>query len=105
MAATPQKPVHWAPDVAISDFGSPCSEATSSDSIASTYSLEYINSQLVAHGFTHSPGLSFEGLSSSDTDQLARCLLAMLSQRVVRWRSCVIARVTPVSFRDFTLKY
>ncbi|KAG1774155.1 Afadin and alpha-actinin-binding-domain-containing protein [Suillus placidus] len=67
MAATPRKLVHWAFDVSISDFGSP---------------LEYINSQLVAHGFTHSPGLSFDGLSNSDTDQLARCLLAMLSQRV-----------------------
>ncbi|KAG2345803.1 hypothetical protein BDR05DRAFT_988455 [Suillus weaverae] len=82
MAATPRKLVHWAFDVSISDFGSPCSEATSSDSVASTSSLEYINSQLVAHGFTHSPGLSFDGLSNSDTDQLARCLLAMLSQRV-----------------------
>jgi hypothetical protein len=82
--ATPRKLVHWGLDVSISDFGSPCSEATSSDSVASTSSLEYINSQLVAHGFTHSPGLSFEGLSNSDTDQLARCLLAMLSQRVVR---------------------
>ncbi|KAG1735884.1 Afadin and alpha-actinin-binding-domain-containing protein [Suillus paluster] len=81
MAATPRKLVHWALDVSISDFGSPCSEATSSDSVASTSSLQYINSQLVAHGFTHSPGLSFEGLSNSDTDQLAKCLLAMLSQR------------------------
>ncbi|KAG2137743.1 Afadin and alpha-actinin-binding-domain-containing protein [Suillus cothurnatus] len=82
MAATPQKLVHWGLDVSISDFGSPCSEATSSDSGASTSSLEYINSQLIAHGFTHSPGLSFEGLSNSNTDQLAKCLLAMLSQRV-----------------------
>ncbi|KAG1737211.1 Afadin and alpha-actinin-binding-domain-containing protein [Suillus lakei] len=82
MAATPRRLVHWALDVSISDFGSPCSEATSTDSVASTSSLEYINSQIVAHGFTHSPGISFEGLSNSDTDQLARCLLAMLSQRV-----------------------
>ncbi|KAG2137581.1 Afadin and alpha-actinin-binding-domain-containing protein [Suillus bovinus] len=82
MATTPRKLVHWALDVSISGFGSPCSEATSSDSVSSTSSLEYINSQLVAHGFTHSPGLSFEGLSNSDADQLARCLLAMLSQRV-----------------------
>ncbi|KAG1812890.1 Afadin and alpha-actinin-binding-domain-containing protein [Suillus subaureus] len=82
MAVTPRKLVHWTLDVSISDFGSPCSEATSSDSVASTSSLEYINSQLVAHGFAHSPGLSFEGLSNSDTDQLAKCLLAMLSQRV-----------------------
>ncbi|KIK35209.1 hypothetical protein CY34DRAFT_812336 [Suillus luteus UH-Slu-Lm8-n1] len=80
--ATPRKLVHWGLDVSISDLGSPCSEGTSSDSVASTSSLEYINSQLIAHGFTHSPGLSFEGLSNSDTDQLARCLLAMLSQRV-----------------------
>ncbi|KAG2363148.1 Afadin and alpha-actinin-binding-domain-containing protein [Suillus spraguei] len=82
MAVTPRKLVHWALDVSISDFGSPCSEATSSDSVASTSSLEYINSQLIAHGFAHSPGLSFEGLSNSDIDQLAKCLLAMLSQRV-----------------------
>ncbi|KAG2103085.1 Afadin and alpha-actinin-binding-domain-containing protein [Suillus discolor] len=82
MAVTPRKLVHWGLDVSISDLGSPCSEATSSDSVASTSSLEYINSQLVAHGFTHSPGISFEGLSNSDADQLARCLLAMLGQRV-----------------------
>ncbi|OJA18318.1 hypothetical protein AZE42_02805 [Rhizopogon vesiculosus] len=82
MAAMPQKLVHWALDVSISDFGSPYSEASSSDSVTSTSSLQYINSQLVAHGFTPSPGLSCDGLSNSDIDKLAKCLLAMLSQRV-----------------------
>ena len=99
MAATPRNLVHWALDVSISDFGSPYSEATSSDSVASTSSLQYISSQLVAHGFTPSPGLSFEGLSNSDTDKVARCLLAMLSQRAVRWRSCMITQVVWVSFK------
>lgn len=98
----PQTLVHRALDTSISDFGSPSSEASSSDSSAFTSSLQYINAQLVAHGFTPSPGLSCEGLSKSDTDILAKCLLAMLSQRVVRC-SCMIAQVMPASLRFFRI--
>ncbi|KAH9945758.1 Afadin and alpha-actinin-binding-domain-containing protein [Amylocystis lapponica] len=81
MADTPRRLVHWALDVSLSDFGSPFSN-TSSESISSTSSLQYINSQLIAHGFTHQPGLSLEGLSKDDTEKVVKCLLSMLGQRV-----------------------
>ncbi|KAF9224074.1 hypothetical protein BS17DRAFT_880114 [Gyrodon lividus] len=74
------KNVHWALDVSVSDFGSPFSDASSS--FTSTSSLQYINSQLVAHGFTMSPGLSLEGISNENSERVAKCLLSMLSQRV-----------------------
>jgi hypothetical protein len=45
--------------------------------------VEYINAQLVSHGFLLSPGLSFDGLSSTDVESWSKCLLSMLSQRVV----------------------
>ena len=80
--ATPKKLVHWALDVSLSGLGSPFSEATSSDSIA-TSSLDYINAQLLAHGFTHEKGLSLDGLAKEDTDKVIKCLLGMLSQRIV----------------------
>ena len=82
MEHTPQKLVHWALDVSMSEFGSPLSQA-SSDSTTSTSSLQYINSQLVAHGFIQNPGISFEGLAKKDFDLAVKCLLSMLSQRVV----------------------
>lgn len=83
MAITPRKLVHWAlDDVSMSDFGSPFSTA-SSDSMVSTSSLHYINSQLVAHGFTSSPGLSLDGIANNDSERVVKCLLSMLSQRVV----------------------
>ena len=80
--ATPKKLVHWALDVSLSSLGSPFSEATSSDSIA-TSSLDYINAQLLAHGFAHEKGLCLDGLAKEDTDRVIKCLLAMLSQRIV----------------------
>ncbi|KIK79748.1 hypothetical protein PAXRUDRAFT_833943, partial [Paxillus rubicundulus Ve08.2h10] len=75
------KNVHWELDVSVSEFGSPFSDASSS-SFTSTSSFQYINSQLVAHGFTKSPGLSLEGASNENSERVAKCLLAMLSQRV-----------------------
>lgn len=81
MAATPKKLVHWALDMSFSGFGSPFSDASSESN--STSSLQYINSQLIAHGFTHSPGLSLDGLSKDDSDRVVKCLLGMLTQRVV----------------------
>jgi hypothetical protein len=83
MTATPGKLVHWAlDDGPMSDFGSPFS-TTSSESMSSTSSLQYINSQLLAHGFTSAPGLSFDGISNADSERLIKCLLSMLSQRIV----------------------
>lgn len=83
--ATPKKKsvVHWALDASLSDFGSPFSEGSSADSTSSTSSLQYINSQLLAHGFTQNPGLSLEGLQKEDSERVVKCLLGMLSQRIV----------------------
>ncbi|KAH8991706.1 Afadin and alpha-actinin-binding-domain-containing protein [Lactarius akahatsu] len=80
MAATPapaqKNTVHWAP--------SPLSDASSvsTTSINSTSTLQYVNSQLVSHGFALLPGLSLDSLSSTEADGVTKCLLAMLSQRV-----------------------
>ncbi|KAI0773249.1 Afadin and alpha-actinin-binding-domain-containing protein [Trametes elegans] len=80
--ATPKKLVHWALNASLSDLGSPFSDAGSSESCSSTSSLQYINSQLVAHGFTHGDGLSLDGLAKQDADKVVKCILGMLSQRI-----------------------
>lgn len=54
-----------------------------SSEVYPTSTLEYINSQLVAHGFACSPGLSLDGLANDDSERVVKCLLAMLSQRIV----------------------
>ncbi|KAN0132821.1 Afadin- and alpha -actinin-Binding domain containing protein [Lactarius tabidus] len=84
MAATPapaqKNTVHWAP----SPVQSPLSDtsSTSTTSIYSTSTLHYVNSQLISHGFVLPPGLSLDSLSSAEADEVTKCLLAMLSQRV-----------------------
>lgn len=83
MACTPRKLVHWSTDNEFV-YGSPYSDASSSDSINSTSTLSYINSQLIAHGFARGTGVSMEGLSKEDMEKMTKCLLGMLSQRVVR---------------------
>lgn len=83
MAETPKKVVHWVSDPSPSQLGSPFSDAASSESMSSTSSLQYVNSQLIAHGFTHAPGLSLDGLGKEDMDKVVKCLLAMLGQRIV----------------------
>lgn len=84
MAATPKKLVHWALDMSKSpQFGSPLSEASSSDTNPPTSSLPSINAQLIAHGYTPQPGLSLEGTAKEDAEKVVKCLLAMLSQRIV----------------------
>ncbi|KAG6879947.1 hypothetical protein C0992_009305 [Termitomyces sp. T32_za158] len=55
------------------------------DSVASidaASSIDYINSQLIAHGFVQSPGIVLGKIASSDSERLVKCLLGMLSQRV-----------------------
>jgi hypothetical protein len=76
---TPQRhSVHWAPSP------SPSSPSLSSvSSVSSTSTLQYINAQLVSHGFVLTPGLCLDGLSSADVESVTKCLLSMLSQRVV----------------------
>ncbi|EJC99972.1 uncharacterized protein FOMMEDRAFT_170062 [Fomitiporia mediterranea MF3/22] len=83
MACTPHKSVQWSNNNEVNEFvyGSPYSEASSTDSISAGSTLQYINSQLLAHGFARGTGISFEGLSKDDADKLSKCLIGMLSQR------------------------
>lgn len=85
MASTPHKSVQWSNKNEVNEFvyGSPYSEASSSDSINASSTFQYINSQLIAHGYTRGSGVSFEGLSREDSDKLSKCMLGMLSQRNV----------------------
>ena len=50
-----------------------------------TSSLQYLNSQLIAHGFAHNPGISLDGLSTANTESVVKVLLSLLNQRVVRF--------------------
>ncbi|KIJ34811.1 hypothetical protein M422DRAFT_262997 [Sphaerobolus stellatus SS14] len=54
----------------------------SSEDYEQTSTLQYVNSQLVAHGFARSQGLSLDGISASDGERVVKCLMSMLSQRV-----------------------
>ncbi|TFK48399.1 hypothetical protein OE88DRAFT_1810308 [Heliocybe sulcata] len=80
MSKTPQRAVHWA--LQGSPVGSPFTEGSSTESFSSGSSLQFINDQLISHGFTHSPGLSLEALANIDAEKVVKCLLAMLSQRI-----------------------
>ncbi|KAI0791937.1 Afadin and alpha-actinin-binding-domain-containing protein, partial [Abortiporus biennis] len=84
MDSTPKKPgVHWALDSSISDFGSPFIEGSSNESVStSTSTLQYVNSQLISHGFTQNPGLSLDGLQKEDSERVMKCLMGMLGQRI-----------------------
>ncbi|KAI5895585.1 uncharacterized protein SCHCODRAFT_01285948 [Schizophyllum commune H4-8] len=72
--------VRWNLQDPASALNSPASNT--STEFVSTSSLQYINSQLIAHGFTAPPGLSLDGVASADMEKAVKCLLAMLSQRV-----------------------
>ncbi|CAK5267563.1 unnamed protein product [Mycena citricolor] len=78
MSRTPSRGVHWG--IEPPSFDSPSSEA--STSFVPTSSLDYINSQLVAHGFAPSPGLALDGISSTNLERTVKCLLGLLSTRV-----------------------
>ena len=82
MACTPKKLVHWSGENEIAEYsyGSPGSDVSS---VNATSTLQYVNSQLAAHGFSKPPGLSLEGTSREDEEKCVKCLLAMLSQRMV----------------------
>ncbi|KAJ3801757.1 Afadin and alpha-actinin-binding-domain-containing protein [Lentinula aff. detonsa] len=81
--ATPARmAVHWSSESSeYSDLRSPSSQV-SDDSFVSTSSLQYINSQLVAHGFSSAPGVSLDGLSKGDMDKTVKCFLDLLAQRI-----------------------
>ena len=82
MMATPKRGVHWNfDDISLSELNSPSGSST--DSFVSTSTLEYANAQLIAHGFVQAPGLCLEGISVKDSEKVVKCLLGLLSQRVV----------------------
>jgi len=85
MNVTPKKAVHWGnKDISLSELCSPSLEFNGSmESMVSTSSLDYVNSQLVAHGFAPPHGLVLDGLSNSDQERVVKCLFGMLNQRVV----------------------
>ena len=56
----------------------------SSSEMNYTSSLQYLNSQLIAHGFAQNPGISLDGLSTSNTEGVVKVLLSLMNQRVVR---------------------
>ncbi|KAJ3810061.1 Afadin and alpha-actinin-binding-domain-containing protein [Lentinula aff. lateritia] len=78
MATPMHKTVHWNSQSPGIDSPSQSSE----ESFVSTSSLQYVNSQLVAHGFTTSSGLSLDGLSKGELDRAVKCFLDLLTQRV-----------------------
>lgn len=57
--------------------------------------MDYINSQLMAHGFVQSPGIVLGEIASADSERIVKCFLGMLSQRVVR--------LSPVKSQHLTL--
>jgi hypothetical protein len=83
MAATraAKNSVHWAPSPILSPLSDSLSQSSSFTSSSST--IQYINSQLISHGFAVPPGLSLDGLSTADAENVTKCVLSMLSQRVV----------------------
>ncbi|KAF9474824.1 hypothetical protein BDN70DRAFT_884425 [Pholiota conissans] len=83
MMATPKKLVHWDTNSpSFSNPGSPFYNGTFDSSMDSTSSLDFVNSQLVAHGYIPSPGLSLTGISKDESNRVVKCLISMLSQRV-----------------------
>ena len=83
--AAAKNSVHWAPSPISSSLSDSLSQSSSSPSsfTSSSSTIQYINSQLISHGFAVPPGLSLDGLSTGDAENVTKCLLSMLSQRVV----------------------
>jgi hypothetical protein len=68
----------------MSGMTNPETDGNSSE-MSHTSSLQYLNSQLVAHGFAHNPGISLDGLSTTNTESVVKVLLSLMNQRVVRF--------------------
>ncbi|KAF9530341.1 Afadin and alpha-actinin-binding-domain-containing protein [Crepidotus variabilis] len=78
-----KKLVHWQlQSPSLSEVNSLCFDDSSDVLAISTSSLEYVNSQLIAHGFVPTPGLCLDGVSNDDSARLVKCLLSLLGQRV-----------------------
>jgi hypothetical protein len=63
-------------DVSMSSFGTPFTAAAPA-------SMDFLNAQLVAHGFTHGHGLNLSDLRGKDQGTVLKCLANMLGQRMV----------------------
>ncbi|KAF9038556.1 Afadin and alpha-actinin-binding-domain-containing protein [Panaeolus papilionaceus] len=101
MSTTPTKKVHWQnKDSPYSDFGSPFFEQESEASVISPTSVEYINNQLLAHGFVSPPGISLDGISPDASTRVIKCMLALLSQRMND-----MSRTEDISTKFKTLSY
>ena len=74
--ATTTRNVHWENEASELSFASPLRDV-------SAQSIQYVNAQLVAHGFTHGSGIRLDALSSKDQQVALKCLVNMLGQRVV----------------------
>ena len=75
--ATTTRNVHWENEASELSFASPLRDV-------SAQSIQYVNAQLVAHGFTHGSGIRLDALPSKDQQVALKCLVNMLGQRVVR---------------------
>lgn len=84
--AMAKKLVQFALDTSFS-FGSPsigADDSTSSEANNNnSATLQYVNSQLISHGYAHQPGISLEGINKEEGEKVVKCFLAMLGQRVV----------------------
>ncbi|KIK52336.1 hypothetical protein GYMLUDRAFT_88727 [Collybiopsis luxurians FD-317 M1] len=84
--ATPaRRSVHWSSNgnTDYSDAGSPSSQFSDDSIVSTTSSLQYVNSQLIAHGFAPGPiGISLDGLEKRDMDRAVKCFLDLLAQRM-----------------------
>lgn len=88
-----KKLVHWAletlgsPSLASLKLpGNPEDDSTTdseSSEESNSATLQYVNSQLLAHGFAHNSGISLEGTSKEDAEKVLKCLVSMLGQRMV----------------------
>jgi hypothetical protein len=60
-------------------------DADGNSEMSYTSSLQYLNSQLIAHGFAYNPGISLDGLSMQNMESVVKVLLSLMNQRVVRF--------------------
>ncbi|CAG7853764.1 SubName: Full=Uncharacterized protein {ECO:0000313/EMBL:CCA68032.1} [Serendipita indica DSM 11827] len=70
------------------------------ESPAAPTSIDYLNGQLVAHGFTHGRGLNLADLRGQDQQMVLKCLSNMLGQRLDDMR-----RAEQLSGKYKTLSY
>jgi hypothetical protein len=84
-----RKNVHFNVDESLA-LDLPSLDGDASGSFASPGNMQFINAQLLAHGFAQGAGISTDGLSGRDAESLAKCLVGMLGQRTVceSRRSC-----------------